>query len=158
MLWGCFAASGTGGIECIKGMMKSEDRQGILEWNVLHIVRKLGLRQRFWGFQQDNDQKDTSSSTKEWLKRKRWTVLKWPTMNSEIPLKTFGESWNLPLQKELECIEEWQKLPADGCKKLLDGYKRCLEAVSIAKGSATKYCSTVPISVSGVHFVFVLFH
>ena len=29
MLWGCSAASVTGGIECIKEMMKSEDYRGI---------------------------------------------------------------------------------------------------------------------------------
>ena len=44
MLWGCSAASVTGGIECIKEMMKSEDYQGILERNVLPSIRELGLR------------------------------------------------------------------------------------------------------------------
>ena len=45
---GCFSASR--GLECIKGMMRSEDYQGVLEWNVLPSVRKLGLRKRFWDF------------------------------------------------------------------------------------------------------------
>lgn len=41
VLWGRFAASGSGGTECIKGMMKSEDYQGVLEQNVLPSVREL---------------------------------------------------------------------------------------------------------------------
>lgn len=46
MLWGCFAASGTGGLDRITGIMKSEDYQAILGRNVLPSVQKLGLRRR----------------------------------------------------------------------------------------------------------------
>ena len=43
--------------------------------------------------------------------------------------------------QELEQMakEEWEKLPADRCKKLIDGYKKRLEAVIVAKGCETKY-------------------
>lgn len=41
ILWGCFAASGTGGLECAQGIMKSEDYQ-LFESNVQHSP-KLGL-------------------------------------------------------------------------------------------------------------------
>lgn len=34
---------------------------------------------------------------------------------------------------------EWQKLPADGWKKLLDGYKKRLETFIIAKGSVVEW-------------------
>ena len=34
MFWGCFAASGTGCLDCVHGIMKSEDYQRILECNV----------------------------------------------------------------------------------------------------------------------------
>lgn len=57
MLWGCFAASGTGGLGHITGIMKSENYQEILEWNVLPSVRKLGLSQRSWVPQQDKSPK-----------------------------------------------------------------------------------------------------
>ena len=54
MFWGCCAASVTGCLECLHGIMKSGDYQGILERNVQPIVRKLGLRRRSWVLQ-DND-------------------------------------------------------------------------------------------------------
>ena len=55
MFLGCFAASGTQCLDCVHGIMKSEDYQRILGRNVGPSVRKLGLRQRSWVFQQDND-------------------------------------------------------------------------------------------------------
>ena len=55
MFWGCFAASGTGCLDCVHGIMKSEDYQRILERNVGPSVRKLGLCQRSWVYQQVND-------------------------------------------------------------------------------------------------------
>uniref|UniRef100_A0A8C4RGC3 Transposase n=1 Tax=Erpetoichthys calabaricus TaxID=27687 RepID=A0A8C4RGC3_ERPCA len=84
MFWGCFAASGTGCLDCVQGIMKSEDYQKILGCNVGPSVRKLGLRQRSWVFQQDIDPKHTSKSTQKWLKTKHWRVLKWPAMSPDL--------------------------------------------------------------------------
>ncbi len=43
--------------------------------------------------------------------------------------------------QELEQIakEEWEKITAEKCKKLIDGFKKRLDAVIAAKGCATKY-------------------
>uniref|UniRef100_A0A8C5PSH6 Transposase n=1 Tax=Leptobrachium leishanense TaxID=445787 RepID=A0A8C5PSH6_9ANUR len=84
MLWSCFAASGTGCLECVQGIMKSEDYQRILGRTVEPSVRKLGLRPRSWVFQQDNDPKHMSKSTQKWLATKRWRVLKWPAMSLDL--------------------------------------------------------------------------
>ena len=54
MLWGCFAASGTGRLDFVEGRMNSEQYQQILAENVSPSVQKLGLNQS-WTFQQDND-------------------------------------------------------------------------------------------------------
>ena len=66
MFWGCFAALAP---DAMHGIMKSEDYQRILERNVGPSVRKLGLRQRSWVFQQDNDPKHTSKSTQKWFRQ-----------------------------------------------------------------------------------------
>ncbi len=60
MFWGCFAASGTGCLYCVNGIMTIDDYQRILWRNVVTSVRKLRLHQRSWVFQQDNDPKHTN--------------------------------------------------------------------------------------------------
>ena len=55
----CFAASGTGCLDCVNGIMKSDDHQRIWGHNIVPSVRKLCLHQRSWVFQQDNDPKNT---------------------------------------------------------------------------------------------------
>ena len=121
MFWGCFAASGTGCLDCVHGIMKSEDYQIILERNVGPSVRKLGLRQRSWVFQQDNDPKHTSKSTQKWFKTKRWRVLKWPAMSPDLnpiehlwrDLKTAVGRRHPSNLRHLEQLaeEQWSKNP-----------------------------------------------
>ena len=121
MFCGCCAASGTGCLECVHGIMKSGDYQGILEHNVQPSVRKLGLRRRSWVLQQDNDPKHTSKSTQKWFNTKRWTVLKWPAMSPDLnpiehlwgDLKTAVGRRHPSNLGELEQFpqEEWAKLP-----------------------------------------------
>ena len=98
MFWGCFSASGTSCLDCVHGIMKSEDYQRILECNVGPSVRKLGLRQRV--FQRDNDPKHTSKSTQKWFKAKRWRVLKWPAMSPD-------KSHRIPVERN----SSWEKAP-----------------------------------------------
>ena len=83
-LGGCFAASGTGGRECIKGW--NQKIRGVLEGNVWPNYRKLGLRWRSWVFEQNNNPKQTSSRTMERLTRKRRTVLNWTAMSPDLNL------------------------------------------------------------------------
>ena len=150
MFWGCCAASGTGCLECVHDIMKSGDYQGgILECNVQPSVRKLGLHRRSWVLQQDNDPKHTSKSTQEWFNTKRWTVLKWPAMSSDLnpiahlwgDLKTVVGRRHPSNLGELKQFaqEEWAKLPRERCRKLIHGYRKRLTAVILSKGCATKY-------------------
>ena len=135
-------------LECVHGIMKSGDYQGILEHNVQPRVRKLGLRRRSWGLQQDNDPKHTSKSTQELFKPKLWTVLKWPAMSPDLnPIKHLWEYLKTAVGRrhpsnlgELEQFaQEWAKLPVERWKKLIHGYRKRLTALILSKGCATKY-------------------
>ncbi len=139
MFRGCFAASGTGCIDCVNGIMKSDDYQRILGRNVVASVRKLRLHQRSWVFQQDNDPKHTSKSTQKWLQTKRWRVLKWPAMSPDLnpiehlwrDLKTAVGRRHPSNLNDLEQFakEEWSKIPVERCKKLIHGYRKRLISV-----------------------------
>lgn len=133
----CFTSC-TGGTGGIKQIMKWKDYRGILEWNVTQC-HKTTFEVKVLGLSVDNDPKHTSNRTNEWLKRKRWTVLKWPAMISDLnPIENFWRKLKSAIAK---------RTPAMGCK-----------AVIVAKGSANKYYWQVPIIVSVVHFMFVLFN
>lgn len=82
VFWGCFAASGTGCLDCARGTVKSEDYRGILGCNVGPSVSKPGLRPRPWVFQQDNEtQNITSKSTQKRMKSKH---RKWPATSPDL--------------------------------------------------------------------------
>ena len=63
MLWDCFVISGSTVLQRVNGIMKKEDNLQILQEI---ISRRLGLRYS-WVFQQDNDLKNTSKVSKEWI-------------------------------------------------------------------------------------------
>jgi hypothetical protein len=59
ILWGWFAAGGTGGLHKIDGIMREENNLDILKQHLKTSVRKLKLGRK-WVFQMDNDPKHTS--------------------------------------------------------------------------------------------------
>ena len=69
MLWGCVAASGTGNLVKVTGRMDSKQYQDILENNVKDLVRTLKLRRGLL-FQQNNEPKHCSNSTKAYFEKK----------------------------------------------------------------------------------------
>ena len=55
MMWGCFAANGSGALKKVNGIMKKEDYVQYLQESLKSSSRKLGLWFS-WVFQQDSDQ------------------------------------------------------------------------------------------------------
>ena len=78
ILWGSVASGGTGNLVKIEGRMDSTQYQQILDNNVQESVTKLKLR-RSWVFQQDNDPKHCSKSTKAFMQRHNYNGLEWPS-------------------------------------------------------------------------------
>ena len=67
MLWGCFAAGGTGALHKIDGIKRKYNYVDILKQNFKTSVRKLKFGHK-WVFQIDNDPKHTSKVMAKWLR------------------------------------------------------------------------------------------
>ena len=74
MMFGCFAAGGTGALHKIDGIMTKGNYVDILKQHLKTSVRKLKLGRK-WVFQLDNDPKHTSKVVATWLKDNKVKVL-----------------------------------------------------------------------------------
>ena len=70
IVWGCFAASGTGKHAHIEGTVNSNDYQKILRENVPSSVCYLRLGCG-WILQQDDNPKHINKSTQDWLTKNK---------------------------------------------------------------------------------------
>lgn len=123
VLWGYFAANGTGAFQRVNGTMK-EDYLQILQGKLKSSAPRLG-RGHSWMFQQDNDPKQTSKVAMEWLNQVRIRVLEWPSQSPDF--KPIENMWSM-LKKQLHvrkpsnltelhwlCQEEWSKIQPEAC-------------------------------------------
>ncbi|KAI3371799.1 hypothetical protein L3Q82_024353 [Scortum barcoo] len=83
MLWGCFSAKGPGRLIRVKERMNGAMYREILSENLLPSARALKMKHG-WVFQYDNDPKHTARATKEWLRKKHFKVLEWPSQSPDL--------------------------------------------------------------------------
>uniref|UniRef100_A0AAZ3NVK9 Transposase n=1 Tax=Oncorhynchus tshawytscha TaxID=74940 RepID=A0AAZ3NVK9_ONCTS len=148
MLWGCFSAKGPGQLIRVKERMNGAMYREILSENLLPSARALKMK-RGWVFQHDNDPKHTARATKEWVRKKHFKVLEWPSQSPDLnPIENLWRELKVRVAQQqpqnitaLEgiCMEEWTKIPAPVCENLVKTYRKHLTSVIANKGYITKY-------------------
>ena len=156
MLWACEAIAGTGNLVNVEGCVDSTQYQQTLENNVQEYVTKLKLRGS-WVFQQENDPKNCSKSTKAFMQWNKYNLLEWPSQSPDLniienlwdDLKRAVHARQPSNLTELEmfCKEEWSKIPSSRIQTIITGYKKRLEPAIFAKEGSTKYLCDFSVGV-----------
>ena len=148
MLWCCFSARGPGRLIRVKERMNGAMYHEILSENHLPSARALKMKCG-WVFQHDNDPKHTARATKEWLRKKHFKVLEWPSQSPDLNLIEHlcremnvqvaqRQPRNITALEEI-CMEEWAKIPTTVCENLVKTYRKRLTSVIANKGYITNH-------------------
>ena len=84
MVWGAICHNGVGKLVFVNGKMDSEQYQSILRVGYDTSINMHGIDGSNLIFQQDNDPKHTSKSTRSWMDMNGFNVLEWPSNSPDM--------------------------------------------------------------------------
>lgn len=153
MVWCCMTYYGPGyACQVYDGTMKSEDYQHILNTSLRDSLEYYGLNWDDIYFQQDNDPKHTSRSTKKWFSDQNVTYIDdWPPQSPDLnPIEHLWHQVKLRLSMYdtratgvhdlWERFEkEWNKITKEECQRYIGSMPARIQAVIAAKGGHTRF-------------------
>ena len=151
MMWGCMTWEGVGMACKIDGRMDADLYVQILEDELQQSLEYYDKSADDVIFQQDNDPKHTSKKAKTWFQDNGYEVMIWPAQSPD--LNPIEHLWNILKNKLGEhpeppkgiielwerVEEEWNKIEAETCQKLIERMPRRIQEVLKAKGGYTTY-------------------
>uniref|UniRef100_A0A0A1XH96 Transposable element Tc1 transposase n=1 Tax=Zeugodacus cucurbitae TaxID=28588 RepID=A0A0A1XH96_ZEUCU len=148
MVWVCMSAAGVGNLVFIESILDKTLNLNILKENLIQSAEKLGIRQNF-RYYQDNDPKHKASIVQSWLIWNCTHLMNPPAQSPDMnPIENL---WSLlennirkhriSNKKQLKSaiLEEWNKIGTEITKKLVESMPARLKAVLKGNGYHTKY-------------------
>lgn len=148
LVWGCMSASGVGNLHFIDGIMDQNMYIDILKKNLKDSATKLGIERSFH-FYQDNDPKHKAHKVRNWLLYNCPHVMETPPQSpdlnvienlwSQLEIGIRKHSISNKTELKTALLEEWNKINAEDCEKLVRSIPNRLQDVKNNKGYPTKY-------------------
>lgn len=149
MVWAAIGWNGRTAIRVIESTMDAIDYQEVLRSTLLPKINEIAEGRPI--FQQDNAPVHSARSTKDWLGRRRITVIDWPARSPDLnPIENcwgwltrqvYADGKQFHTKDELKAgiLKAWEKMPQEYIQKLFESMPRRVASVVEAGGCFVGY-------------------